>query len=83
MRPSAFTGWSSDGHLFLALSLTEISIILTFHLCMEEWNVMELPPAVVHFLSFSRDICQALAFMDLINEFKSVIIKKFILAYGS
>ena len=62
------------GTLFPALSLMS-SIIPTFYLCMKEWNVMELPPEVVNFLILSRGICQALAFKDVVNEFKNIITK--------
>lgn len=66
------------GTPFPALSLAETSIIPSFCLCTEEWNVMELcpHPAVVHFHLLPRDIGQALTFEGLVNEFKSIIIKR-------
>lgn len=39
---SALTVWSSNGHLFPALPLADISLFPSFCLCKEEWNVMEL-----------------------------------------
>lgn len=48
------TGWSSKGHPFSALPLAKTGIIPSFHLCMEEWNVMELHPVVVRFLLLPR-----------------------------
>lgn len=62
------------GTLFPVLSLMS-NIIPTFYLCMKEWNVMELPPEVVNFLILSKGICQALAFKDLVKEFKNIITK--------
>lgn len=64
------------GTPFPALSLAEASIIPSFCLCVEDWNAMKLyPHPAVHFHLLPRDICQALAYQGIVNEFKSIIIK--------
>lgn len=63
------------GTPFPALSLAEASIILSFGLCVEEWNAMELypHPSVVSFHLPPRDICQALTFQSLVMNLRALL----------